>query len=153
NAALQQFTAGVITPDGRMLTADGFGLRLLDYSDRMQRQAAAYLYNDLANSSGTLNRTGNSLKARLLLLQTLATYSLSDALAHDDVLRGLLFGRDSVVDSDFAAVLLDNLVHKADWRPTHSDLGVMGLRRIDLLQDRILRAVVSSARESNPANL
>ncbi len=153
NAAVQQFTAGLITPDGRVLVADKYGLRLFDNSDRIQRQAAPYLVKDLAASGGDLNRAGNTLKAWRLLLQTLATYALSDALANDDALHALLFGSDCLVDTDSAAATLNNLITKADWRPAHLDFAATALQRIDLLQAHVLDAVTQLAQKLNPANL
>ncbi len=153
NAAVQQYTAGAITPDGRLLVADKFGLRLFDNSDRYQRQAAAYLVKDMTSSGGDLNRAGNTLKAWHLLLQTLATYALSDALATDDALHALLFGSDCLLDTDSTAVILNNLVTKTDWRPAHLDLGATALQRIDLLQAHLLDAVTQLAQKPNPANL
>jgi hypothetical protein len=152
NAAVQQFTAGVITPDGRILVADKLGLRLFDFSDRYQRPAADYLVSELGKSSD-LARAGNTLKAWHLLLQTLATYALSDALATDDALHALLFGSDCLVDTDSAAATLNNLGAKADWRPAHLDFGATALQRIDLLESHLLDAVTKLAQKPNPATL
>ena len=153
NAVVQRLTAGVVTPDGRVLVADQYGLRLFDYSDRAQRQAAAFLYNDLTGAAGAFSQAGNALKAWRLLLQNLSTFAVSDALATDDVLHSLLFGADGLPDGDYAATFLGNLVTKADWRPTHVDLGGLALQRIDVLQSRILEAVVTAATNANPADL
>ena len=153
NAAVQQFTTGVIMPDGQILVADKFGLRLFDYSDRLQRQAAAYLVTDLSNTSGNLHQAGKALKAWHLLLQTLATYALSDALSTDDALHALLFSRDGLLDTDSAVNFLTNLVTKSDWRPTHTTLAGVAQQRIDLLQSRILNAVTQLAQKPNPASL
>ncbi len=146
-------TAGVITPDGRVLVADKFGLRLFDYSERIQRQAADYLLEHLTDSATPLNRTANALKGWHLLLQNLATYALSDALATDDALHALLFGSDCLPDTDSTASLLNNLAGKVDWRPAHLDFGATALQRIELLQSRLLDAVTQLAQKPNPASL
>jgi alpha-tubulin suppressor-like RCC1 family protein len=155
NAAIQGFTAGVITPDGRSLIADQFGLRLFDYSDRLQKQAAAWVLNDLTNSAGSLslNTAGQALTGWHMLLQNLATYGLSGALANNDALHALLFGGQPLVDLASAAAFLSGLTSTPDWRPTHSDLGTTPLQRIDELQPLLLKAVLQAAPNPNPAGL
>ena len=73
DAVVQGFTAGVITPDGRVLIADQSGLRLLDNSKSVQQEAVQYLVNDMNNLAGGLNTPALNLTAWHMLLQTLAT--------------------------------------------------------------------------------
>jgi hypothetical protein len=152
NAVFQHPTAGVLTPDGRLLVADQLGLRLFDSSARLQRQAAAYLASDLAGG-GAFATAGNALEGWLLLIQNLATYALSGPLGSDDILHALLFGSDPLVDTDSAIAFLNSLATSTDWRPSHVDLGAKALQQIDLLQSRILSAVTNLAKNPNPASL
>ncbi len=149
NAAVEGFSSGTVIPDGRVLVADQFGLRLFDNSTRIQKRAALWLSNDLLSAGGTLGGAGKALTAWRLLLQTLATYGLNDALANDDVLHGLFFGGEP----DPVSAYLNEVISSSDWRPTHANLGQDLFQRIDLTQGLLVGAVQKAASQRNPANL
>ena len=152
NAAVQLLTAAVVMPDGHLLVADRFGLRLFDYSSRIQKQAAAWLLSELGTSGSSLNTAAQTLTAWKMLLQDLALYGLNSALVNDDALHALLFGNEPVADSTTAATFLSQ-VRDNNWLPTHSDLGTTALQQIDVLQSLLLKAVLEAAPNPNPASL
>jgi hypothetical protein len=157
NADVQQFSGGLITPDGRVLVADKFGLRLFDNSLRVQKQAASYLMSDMNNASGGLHTAAQNLTAWHMLLQTLATYGLPTALNNNDALNSLLFGSNPLIDSASATTYLNTLVNAPNWEPLHVDaaagLQTIALGQIDQLQALLLTAVTQAATNANPASL